>query len=92
MSYNRAERRRVVKEAQPHLQQLAQLLGAFYEFLASQPQPTDEEVREKFTSSNEQWKQYCFDHQLMNANHLFVLNVHEAWKKHTEQPLPTKQQ
>lgn len=92
MSCTRAEKRRAVKTYQPHLNVLATLLGTFYEFLASVPQPSDNEVREKFTSSDKQWKDYCLSHQLMNANHLFVLNVREAWKKHASQPLPTRQQ
>lgn len=85
MSYARNKRRRQQRASQPHLTMLATLLGRFYEFLSSSPQPSDGEVREKFTSANDQWKRYCTIHKLMNANHLFVLNVHEAWKRHTEQ-------
>lgn len=89
MSYARNIRRRQRKEGQQHLNVLATLLGNFYEFLSKQPRPTDEEVREIFTSSNEKWKRYCTIHKLMNMDHLFVLNVQEAWKRHTNKPPQT---
>lgn len=89
MSYARNIRRRQRKEGQAHLNVLATLLGNFYEFLSKQPQPTDKEVRETFTSSNEKWKRYCKNHELMNIDHLFVLNVKEAWKRHTNKPPQT---
>lgn len=92
MSYARAEKRRAVKAFEPHLNVLANLLGTFYEFLARTPQPSDNEVREQFASSDKQWKEYCLSHQLMNTNHLFVLNVRKAWERHTQQPLPNQQQ
>lgn len=85
MSYARRLRRRQQRKGQPHLITLGHLLGDFYEFLSKFPQPTDEEVRHKFTSSNNKWKQYCQSHQLMNMSYIFVLNVQEAWKRHTQQ-------
>lgn len=85
MSYARNLRRRQQREGQPHLMKLANLLGDFYEFLSKSPQPSDEEVRTEFTSSNNKWKMYCNIHNLMNADHLFMLNVQEAWKRHTQQ-------
>ena len=48
-------------------------------------QTTDNEVRSNFISSNNKWKKYCKVHKLMNSDHLFVLNVQEAWKRHTQQ-------
>ena len=84
MSYARNIRRRQQREDQPHLMMLGSLLGDFYEFL-KQPQPTDNEVRSNFISSNNKWKKYCKVHKLMNSDHLFVLNVQEAWKRHTQQ-------
>lgn len=89
MSYARNLRRRQQREGQPHLVMLANLLGMFYDFLSKSPQPTNDEVRAEFTSSNNKWKEYCKIHKLMNADHLFVLNVREAWKRHTQQ-LPQK--
>lgn len=89
MSYARNIRRRQRREGQAHLNVLATLLGNFYEFLSKQPQPTDEEVRETFISSNEKWKRYCKNHELMNMDHLFVLNVKEAWERHTNEPPQT---
>ena len=77
MSYARNIRRRQQREGQPHLMMLGSLLGDFYEFLSKQPQPTDNEVRSNFISSEV--------HKLMNSDHLFVLNVQEAWKRHTQQ-------
>lgn len=85
MSYARNIRRRQPKDGQKHLNMLATLLGEFYEFLSRKPQPTDDEVRSTFTSSNNKWKRYCKLHELMNADHLFVLNVREAWKRHTQE-------
>jgi len=87
MSYARKIRRIKRKEPERHSNVLANLLGDFYELLYRKPQPSDEEVREQFKSSNNKWKQYCLSHKLMNADHLFDLNVSEAWKRHTvEQP------
>lgn len=83
MSYARNIRRIKRKEGQQHLNMLATLLGRFYEFLSSKPQPSDEEVRQKFIASDNQWKRYCATNQLMNMDHLFVLNIKEAWKQHT---------
>lgn len=91
MSYARNIRRRQQTENQKHSSMLAVLLGDFYEFLSRSPQPTDEEVRATFTSSNNRWKKYCRIHKLMNADHLFVLNVQEAWRRHTK-PLQTEDQ
>lgn len=85
MSYARNIKRRQQREGQPHLMMLGSLLGDFYEFLSKQPQPTDNEVRSNFISSNNKWKKYCKVHKLMNSDHLFVLNVQEAWKRHTQQ-------
>lgn len=85
MSYARNIRRRQQREGRPHLMMLGSLLGDFYEFLSKQPQPTDNEVRSNFISSNNKWKKYCEVHKLMNSDHLFVLNVQEAWKRHTQQ-------
>ena len=73
MSYARNIRRRQQREGQPHLMMLGSLLGDFYEFLSKQP------------SSNNKWKKYCEVHKLMNSDHLFVLNVQETWKRHTQQ-------
>lgn len=86
MSEARRIRRKQQREGQNHQAMLGALLGDFYEFLSKQPQPTDEEVRATFTSSDNKWKRYCKFHQLMNADHLFVLNVQEAWKRHTKLP------
>lgn len=83
MSYVRNLRRRQNKKEQQHLNMLALLLGNFYEFLSKTPQPSTEEVREAFVSHNNRWKRYCTIHQLMNIDHMFVLNVQEAWKRHT---------
>lgn len=71
MSYARNIRRRQQREGQPHLMMLGSLLGDFYEFLSKQPQPTDNEVRSNFISSNNKWKKYCEVHKLMNSDHLF---------------------
>lgn len=91
MSYARNIRRRQQREGQPHLMMLGKLLLDFYDFLGKTPQPTDNEVREHFTSSNDKWHKYCRIHKLMNVDHLFVFNVREAWKRHTQQ-LPSNQQ
>ena len=86
MSEARRIRRKHQKEGQNHLAVLGTLCGDYYEFLSKQPQPTNDEVRAEFISSNEKWQHYCKVHQLMNADHLFVLNVQEAWKRHTQLP------
>lgn len=86
MSNARRIRRKQQIESQSHWTALAALCGDYYEFLAQTPQPADNDVREQFTSSNNKWKQYCKTHELMNVDHLFVLNVREAWKRHTQLP------
>lgn len=86
MSNARRIRRKQQRESQNHLAVLATLCGDYYEFLSQTPQPADNEVREQFISSNNKWKQYCNIHELMNVDHLFVLNVQEAWKRHTQLP------
>ena len=92
MSYARRIRRAKRKQKSKHFNTLALLLSNFYEFLSQSPQPSDDEVRIAFINGNTQWKQYCTIHKLMNMNHLFVLNVKEAWKRHTvEQPQLNKQ-
>lgn len=83
MSYTRNIKRTREKEVKRHLAQLAILLSRYYEFLSSRPQPSDEAVRERFISFDKRWRRYCANHKLMNADHLFVLNVQEAWKRHT---------
>lgn len=86
MSNARNIRRKCQREGQSHLAVLGALLGDFYEFLSKTPQPSNDEVRENFISSNNQWQRYCKIHQLTNMDHFFVLNVREAWKRHTKQP------
>lgn len=92
-NFSRAESRRKEKEQkkhderrkrelQPHLNILADLLQGFFNFLCQRPQPSDMEVRQRFTADNNQWKAYCLSHQLMNAHHLFVTNVCKTWEKH----------
>ena len=92
MSYERKIRRMQRKKEQQHLNMLAMLLGNFYEFLSKHPQPSNEELRATFISSDNKWKRYCTIHKLMNADHLFVLNVKEAWKRHTNQHSQSNQQ
>ena len=82
MLYNRHQRRKIQKASQGHLDKLATLLGNFYEFLGASPQPSDDEVRERFQKANDEWKRYCFTNKLMNATHLFTTNVREAWARH----------
>lgn len=62
---------------------LANLLANFYEFLESSPRPADDDVREMFTSCNNKWNKYCEVNQLMNWSQLFIVNVQEAWKRHS---------
>lgn len=85
MSHTRNTRRKQLRDSQQHLNHLAMLLGDFYEFLGSSPQPADAAVREHFSVLNDRWKRYCTLHKLMNADHLFVLNVREAWRRHSQQ-------
>ena len=91
MSYARNIRRKQRKEGQQHINMLALLLSNFYEFLSGTPKPSDDEVRNMFTSSDNKWKQYCTIHKLMNIDHLFVLNVREAWKRHTNNQTQSNQ-
>lgn len=92
MSYVRNTRRMQRKKDQQHLNVLAILLGGFYEFLSKKPQPTDDEVRKTFITSRNKWERYCTTHKLMNADHLFVLNVKEAWTRHTSKQPQLNQQ
>lgn len=85
MSEARRLRRQQQSQGQPHINKLATLLGDFYDFLSKTPQPSDAEVKECFTKSNNEWVGYCESNKLKNLNHLFVLNVQEAWKRHTVQ-------
>jgi hypothetical protein len=87
MTQQRRIKRRQEQNGQEHLAALASLCGEYYEFLSSTPRPSDNTVREQFTSTNNRWKKYCKIHKLMNVDHLFALNVREAWKRHTQLPL-----
>lgn len=82
---SQARRMRHVQQRQnaSHVSNLGVILGDFYEFLSQTPQPSDDKVREFFISCDNKWKQYCKIHKLMNVDHLFKLNVREAWKRHT---------
>ena len=86
MSQARQQRRKNDKDKASHMMMLANLLGDFYEFLSKTPQPTTEEVRATFIESNEKWQRYCKFHKLMNVEHMFSLNVREAWNKHNSKP------
>lgn len=88
MSYARNQRRRQARMQQACTRTLAGLLGDFYEFLAGSPQPTDEEVRNLFITSDQKWRRYCHHHELMNMDNLFVTNVREAWRRHASLPQP----
>lgn len=84
MSKSRNIRRQKQRQQQSCYNVLATLLAEFYDYLGNTtPQPTDDEVRATFKNYNQKWKKYCRDHQLMNIDHLFVLNVGEWWKRHT---------
>lgn len=85
MSEARRLRRKQQLQGQPYINKLATLLSSFYDFLSKTPQPSDREVREHFTTNNEEWVKYCESNKLINLNHLFVLNVQEAWKRHSVQ-------
>ncbi len=87
---NRQQRRKAQRKSQNHLDKLATLLGNFYDFLSSSPQPSTDEVRSRFQKDNNEWKQYCFTNKLMNANHLFITNVREAWTRHLNKDQPNK--
>lgn len=91
MSYARNIRRRQQREGQPHLMMLGSLLGDFYEFLSKQPQPTDNEVRSNFISSNNKWKKYCKVHKLMNSGSLVCAQcsrgVEETYSAVTTEPI-----
>lgn len=87
MGIARNLRRKQIREGKPYLAYLGNLLGDFYEFLSMSPQPSDEEVRSRFIADDAKWRKYCSIHELMNANHLFALNVREAWNRHSTQKL-----
>lgn len=91
MSQARRMRRAQQRQNAGYMGNLAAILGDFYEFLSKTPQPTNEEVREYFTTCNNRWEKYCRIHKLMNVDHLFKLNVQEAWKRHTA-PAATNEQ
>lgn len=60
---------------------LADLLASFYEYLESDTQPTNEEVRERFLKDKNSWFLYCNKHNLNDqTKDLFVLNVDKMWK------------
>jgi hypothetical protein len=86
MSIARNMRRKHKAEHSQHLAKLANLLGDFYELLSSTPQPSDETIRSTFIKYNDNWQEYCRNHKLMNADHLFVFNVRQAWERHTQKP------
>ena len=64
---------------------LADTLGEFYDFLAKQPQPTREEVRDKFRDLEIGWQCYCERHGLSDAYKMeFNRQVSLAWQQHKE--------
>lgn len=85
MSIARNERRKRQREGENHLTVLAMLIAGFQDFLEKTPQPTDKEVRAEFISRNNKWQKYCSQHKLMNIDHLFIENVRELWKRHSNQ-------
>lgn len=91
MSQARRMRRAQQRQNADHTSNLAVILGDFYDFLSRTPQPTDEEVRTYFVSCDNRWVRYCRVHKLMNVDHLFKLNVQEAWKRHTAPAATNKQ-
>lgn len=88
MSIARRIRRAQVREAETNFKVLTDLLMGFYEFLESQPKPSDEEVRQRFINDEQRWKQYCAKKQLREeASLLFNKEVSQSWeKRYKEQP------
>lgn len=88
MSIARRIRRAQVREAEANFKVLTDLLMDFYEFLESQPKPSDEEVRQRFINDEQRWKQYCTKKQLSKeASLLFNKEVSQSWeKRYKEQP------
>lgn len=88
MSIQRRLRRAQARRAQAHYDVLFDLLMGFYEFLESTPKPSDDEVRTRFISDEQRWKDYCSKKQLSNeASLLFNKEVSQSWeKRYKEQP------
>lgn len=69
------------------IQKLAFLLGNFYDFLRQVDKPTDEQVREAFIQSEQEWIGFCKVRHLGDEyRKLFNLNVGEMWKRNAQQP------
>ena len=84
MSDARRNRRKRERTESGHLNKLATLLSEFYEFLSSDVQPSNEEVRSKFIEQKEAWYKYCSSRKLNNqAKDLFVMNVEKTWRHKT---------
>lgn len=81
MSKARRERRAAERAMEPHLAVLNDFLGRFYTFLESTPKPSDEEVRARFITYDQNWRRYCkSSHLNSKAELLFNQEVALAWK------------
>lgn len=81
MSATRRIKRQRQRAITKHLSVLGEMLGKFYTFLESKPQPSDEKVRSEFIRYENDWKQYCRHNQLTRqASLLFNQEVAQSWK------------
>lgn len=78
MSYSRRLKRK--KEAIGG--KLVELLGSFYSFLESQPQPSDEQVRGTFLMHNYKWIETCIKNELgEESKNAFKIEVGKVWEQ-----------
>lgn len=86
---NRRERRLIARRARIHFERLSDLLMNFYAFLESTPQPSNEEVRERFQKDEKAWRVYCSSHQLTEeASDMFTKEVSQSWEKRYKKKSP----
>ena len=60
------------------------LLDSYERFLSKTPQPSSQEVRDMTLAKDKQWKDFCKSRNLINMDHLFLINVKKLWEAHKQ--------
>ena len=73
--------------AKQHGYYLQNLVDRFCHFLDRKPQPSKEEVREKFVKTEMDWKVYCVKHNLgIRASMMFNAKIAYEWETRYANP------
>ncbi len=77
--------------AKQHGNHLQGLVNSFCHFLDRKPQPSKEDVREKFVKTEMDWKAYCVIHNLgIRASMMFNAKIAYEWETRYVKPKITR--